>query len=160
MKLLNLYHFLIHTKRQKSEFGRQRTEKEACGSCDCKLHTVGVAQKVNKVMVLPKVGGEIFWDDSEWAVKVRHPTIPSSCCRDSPLALICLSESSYSWHPKDGTLILEMRLTLALLQFCAVLKLEIQKHQIPAFFSRDLSHLRIFLILAPERWNSDTRIMF
>ena len=124
---------------------------------DCKLHTVGVAQKVNKVMVLPKVGGEIFWDDSEWAVKVRHPTIPSSCCRDSPLALICLSESSYSWHPKDGTLILEMRLTLALLQFCAVLKLEIQKHQSPAFFSRDLSHLRIFLILAPERWNSDIR---
>ena len=46
---------------------------------------------------------------------------------------------------------------LALLQFCAVLKLEIQKHQIPAFFSRDLSHLRIFLILAPERWNSDIR---
>ena len=29
---------------------------------------------------------------------------------------------------------------IALLQFCAVLKLEIQKHQISAFFSRDLTH--------------------
>ena len=32
LKPLNLRHFLIHTKRQKSKFGRQRTEKEACGS--------------------------------------------------------------------------------------------------------------------------------
>ena len=77
----------------------------------CKRLIKSCRQCSTAAVVLPKVGGEIFWDDSEWAVKVRHPTIPSSCCRDSPLALICLSESSYSWHPKDGTLILEMRLS-------------------------------------------------
>ena len=114
-------------------------------------------------MVLPKVGGEIFWDDSEWAVKVRHPTIPSTlnCCRDSPLALICLSESSYSWHPKDGTLILEMRLSFSSLLASNDPRIitNTRGPRMELFWAKTVLYLeisymlvKIFLFLAPKRW--------